>query len=101
LGYKLIASNSAATGVTDNEWEDILALASEQGVSVQQLRLDERNDRTDIAGADAYALYEALGYALPGIAHLETEDEVLDRNTVHRVRHVLRWGSVRLSRTPR
>ncbi len=99
LGYKLVASNGAVENVTDNEWQDILALAIEQGVYVSQLRLANRNDSTDIVGADAEGLYEALGHALPDIPQLETEDDVLDRNTVHRVRHVLRSGRVRLFRT--
>ena len=101
MGYKLVASNGAVENLTDNEWQDILALASEQGVSAPQLRLANRNDSTHIAGADAAGLYEALGRALPGVPQPKTEDGVLDRDTIHRVRHVLRSGRVRLSRTPR
>ena len=101
LGYKLVASNGAVENVTDNEWQDILALAIEQGVYVSQLRLANRNDSTKIVGADADALNEALGFALGDIPQPETDDETLDRDTVHRVRHVLRSGNVRLSRTPR
>ena len=101
LGYKLVASNGAVENVTDNEWQDILALAIEQGVYVSQLRLADREDSTDIVGADADGLYEALGRALPGMPQPETEEGVLDRDAVQRVRHVLRSGRVRLSRTPR
>ena len=100
MGYKMVASNGAVESVTDSEWQEILGLASKHGFYRPHLRLEKPNGSTDIVGADADALYEALGHALADIPHRETGDDVLDRNTVQRVRRLLRSRRVRLNRTP-
>lgn len=100
MGYKLVASNGAVESVTDSEWQEILGLASKHGFYRPHLRLEKRYDSTEIVEADAVALYEALGQAFVDIPSRETEDDVLDRNTVQRVRRLLRSRRVRLSRTP-
>ena len=100
MGYKLVASNGAVENVTDSEWQEILVLASKHGFYGPHLRLEKRNGSTDIVDADAVALYEALGHAFADIPRRETEDDVLDRNTVQSVRRLLRSRRVRLRRTP-
>lgn len=100
MGYKLVAGGMVED-VTDAVWLDILTRASEQGFSAPHLRLESLYESTTLTPADARALEDALGPALKHVEDLVTAGDRLDRATVHRVRHVLRSGEVRLSRTPR
>ena len=74
---------------------DVRVLAAEHGFSGPQLALDDIGDRLVIAPADAEAMERALARAMKSVPDTETDEDVLDRMTVHRLRYVLRSGAER------
>ena len=97
MGYQLIASTPsgpmAAEAVTDAVMADVRVLAAEHGFSGPQLALNDIGDQLVITPADAEAMEEALARAMKSVPDTESEEDVLDRMTVHRLRYVLRSGA--------
>ena len=100
-----IVTNTDGESLSDEGWMDLIALASKHGFSAPRLSHLGQYADTNLTEAEDSGLYAALGRALfagepaEGIA---TEDDALDRNKVHRVRHVLGQPVLKmLRRTPR
>ncbi len=90
--------------LSDKVWLDLIALAAKHGYTAPRLGLLGRNAHTDLTEEEAVGLYVTLERVLTTVElqeHSTTEVDVLDRDTVHRVRRVLRQpGLKRLRRTP-
>ena len=71
---------------------DLIALASKHGFSAPRLGFLGRHEEVDLTEEEAEGLYAALERALSAgepAERIAPEDDALDRDTVHRVRHVL------------
>jgi hypothetical protein len=103
MGYQIVAG-TANDILSDKVWMDLIALADKHGYSALRLGHLGRNAHTDLTEEEAAGLYAALERLLTTVELQErttTEEDVLDRDTVHRVRLVLRQpGLKRLRRTP-
>jgi hypothetical protein len=103
MGYQIVAG-TANDILSDKVWMDLIALADKHGYSALRLGHLGRNAHTDLTEEEAAGLYAALERLLTTVElreHSTTEEDVLDRDTVHRVRLVLRQpGRKRLRRTP-
>jgi hypothetical protein len=103
MGYMVVAG-TAHEALSDEEWMDLIALASKHGFSAPRLGLLERSALVGLTEEEATGLYAALERALLAgepAERIATEDDVLDRDTVHRVRHVLQQPVLKiLRRTP-
>jgi hypothetical protein len=103
MGYQVVASTAAET-LSDEVWMDLISLASKHGFSAPRLGLLERSEQVDLTEEEAAGLYAALERALfagEPVERIATEDDTLDCDTVHRVRHVLQKPVLKmLRRTP-
>ncbi len=103
MGYQIVAG-TAAEALSDEVWMDLIALASKHGFSAPRLGFLERSEQVDLTEEEAAGLYAALERALLAgepAERIATEDDTLDRDTVHRVRHVLGQPVLKmLRRTP-
>jgi hypothetical protein len=103
MRYQIVAG-TANEILSDKVWLDLIALAAKHGYSAPRLGHLGRNADTDLTEEEAVGLYVTLERVLTTVAlqeHSTTEVDVLDRDTVHRVRRVLRQpGLKRLRRTP-
>jgi hypothetical protein len=111
VGYLITAGHPPVHGesITDGQWLDILKHARDAGFSRPPLTL-ARGEAKDIPEDEARGLYDhlwvALGTSLKDSPVTEVEGanlDVLDRETVQHVCHVLRYlgyREVRLVRTP-
>jgi hypothetical protein len=90
--------------VTDDVWAELVTAAAKSGAAFPQLSRLGRGEEMPLDEGTCTMLRAALGNALQGVlakTPVVVEDgESLDRDTVHRVRHVLRHDNVRLTRTP-
>ncbi len=94
------STRQVGESVTDAVWLDALQLAGRHGFSGEHLRLESRHESMGVSADDAEALGAALLDGLGRVELLESGHDELDRETVLRIRHVLRHDNVRLSRTP-
>jgi hypothetical protein len=103
MGYQLV-TGTASEALSDEEWMDLISLASKHGFSAPRLSLLGRSALVDLTEEEATGLYSALERALfagEPAQRIATEDDTLDRDTVHRVRHVLQQPVLKiLRRTP-
>ena len=103
MGY-LVVGGTAAETLSDEVWMDLIALASKHGFSAPRLSLLGRYEEAYLTEEEATGLYAVLERALLAgepAKHITTEDDALDRDTVHRVRHVLQQPVLKmLRRTP-
>ena len=103
MEYQIVAG-TAHEELSDEVWMDLIALASKHGFSAPRLGLLERSAQVDLTEEEAAGLYAALERALLAgepAERIATEDDTLDRDTVHRVRHVLQKPVLKLlRRTP-
>ena len=103
MGYQVVAA-TAAEALSDEVWMDLIALASKHGFSAPRLSLLGRYEEAYLTEEEAEGLYAALERALfagEPAQRIATEDDTLDRDTVHRVRHVLQKPVLKmLRRTP-
>ena len=91
MGYQIVAG-TAPEALSDEEWMDLIALASKHGFSAPRLSLLGRYEEAYLTEEEAEGLYAALERALfagEPAEHIATEDDMLDRDTVRRVSHVL------------
>ncbi len=104
MGYQIVAG-TADEALSDEVWMDLIALASKHGFSAPRLGLLERSAQVELTEEEAAGLFAALERALfagEPAERIATEDDTLDRATVHRVRHVLGQPVLKiLRRTPR
>ncbi len=92
MRYQIVAG-TANEILSDKVWLDLIALAAKHGYSAPRLGHLGRNADTDLTEEEAVGLYVTLERVLTTVELQErstTEDDVLDRDTVHRVRRVLR-----------
>ena len=103
MGYQVVAG-TAAEALSDEEWMDLISLASKHGFCAPRLSLLGRYEEAYLTEEEAAGLYAALERALLAgepAERIATEDDTLDRTTIHRVRHVLQQPVLKmLSRTP-
>ena len=103
MGYQIVAG-TADEVLPDEVWMDLIALASKHGFSAPRLGLLEQSAQVELTEEEATGLYAALERALLAgepAERIATEDDALDRNKVHRVRHVLQQPVLKmLRRTP-
>ena len=103
MGY-LVVGGTAAETLSDEVWMDLIALASKHGFSAPRLSLLGQYEEAYLTEEEATGLYAVLERALLAgepAKHITTEDDTLDRDTVHRVRHVLQQPVLKmLRRTP-
>ncbi len=103
MGYQLVAG-TAAEVLSDEVWMDLIALASKHSFSAPRLSLLGRYEEAYLTEEEATRLYAVLERALLAgepAKHISPEDDALDRDTVHRVRHVLQQPVLKmLRRTP-
>jgi hypothetical protein len=103
MGYVLVAG-TAHEALSDEVWMDLISLASKHGFSAPRLSLLGRSALVDLTEEEATGLYAALERALLAgepAERIATEDDTLDRGTIHRVRHVLQKPVLKmLRRTP-
>jgi hypothetical protein len=106
VGYQITAVGVRVETLTDRQWMEILLHASKHGFSAPRLTLD-KDEEVEIGDDDAEELRRALGEALvstlrdaPMSPSHSSDDDVLDRDTVHRIRHVLHAEDVRLACVP-
>jgi hypothetical protein len=103
MGYQIVADTAHET-LSDEVWLDLIAMAANHGYSAPRLGQLWRYENIDLTEEEAAGLYTALESALTAgepQEHITTEDDVLDRDTVRRVSHVLRQPGVKmLRRTP-
>ena len=103
MGYQIVAG-TAHEDLSDEVWMDLISLASKHGFSAPRLGLLERRQQVDLSEEEATGLYAVLERALLAgepAKHIAPEDDALDRDTVHRVRHVLGQPVLKmLRRTP-
>ena len=103
MGYQIV-TGTTAEALSDEEWMDLIALAAKHGFSAPRLGLLQRSALVELTEEEAAGLYAALERALfagEPAQRIATEDDVLDRATVHCVRHVLQQPVLKiLRRTP-
>ena len=103
VGYQIVA-DTAAEALSDEEWMQLTALAVKHGFSAPRLGNLGRSEQVDLTEEEAAGLYAALERALLAgepAERIATEDDTLDRDTIHRVRHVLQKPVPKmLRRTP-
>src|SRR5215218_11338247 len=103
MGYQIVAG-TAHEELSDEVWMDLIALASKHGFSAPRLGHLEWSEQVDLTEEEATGLYAVLERALLAgepAKHIAPEDDALDRDTVHRVRHVLEQPVLKmLRRTP-
>src|SRR5215208_6753697 len=99
MGYQLVAA-TVTENLSDEEWVSVISLASKYDFSAPQLTHLERRAVVDVTEEEASGLQAALERALSGGEPSVTlsSDETLDRNTVQRVRLVLRQPGGKLLR---
>ena len=91
MGYQIV-TNTDGESLSDEGWMDLIALASKHGFSAPRLSHLGQYADTNLTEAEDSGLYAALERALfagEPAEHLATEDDALDRDTVHRVSDVL------------
>ncbi len=91
MSYQLVASTAAQT-LSDEVWMDLISLASKHGFSAPRLSLLGEYEEAYLTEEEAEGLYAALERALFAGEPVEltaTEDDMLDRDRVRHVRHVL------------
>ena len=92
---------SAAEWLSDEQWLELTALASEYGFSVPRLRNLGRREEADLTDEEGVGLHAALERALsegePG-EHISIGRLILDQDTVRRVAHVLGQRGAKLLR---
>ena len=97
-------AGSAHEPLSDEVWLDLIAMAANHGYSAPRLGHLEWSEQVDLTEEEATGLYAVLERALLAgepAKHIAPEDDALDRDTVHRVRHVLgQPGLKMLRRTP-
>jgi hypothetical protein len=101
VGYLISAAEGqTSVNLTDSEWRAIIYVASLHGFSAPHLRLEAEDETLEVDGSDALGLRSALGKALEArdIEEISTPDGELYYDTIQRVRHVLLYEGVRLSR---
>ena len=99
-------SPHSTVNVTDAVWSEVIRHASDSGYSAPHLlMLELRSEPVHIDEDGARSLHSALSDALHtslvGAPLEDQEGDRLDRDTVHRINHVLRSGDVSLVRTTR
>ena len=103
MGYQIVAG-TADEVLPDEVWMDLIALASKHGFSAPRLSLLGQYADTNLTEAEDSGLYAALERALfagEPAERIATEHDVLDRDTVRRVSHVLGGPGLKmLRRTP-
>jgi hypothetical protein len=103
MAYQVVAG-TAAEVLSDEVWMGLIALASRHSFSAPRLGLLGRHEQVDLTEEEAAGLYAAFERALfagEPAKHISPEDDALDRDTVHRVRHVLQQPVLKmLRRTP-
>jgi hypothetical protein len=109
VGYLIQAGDGSLPDttviVTDEAWKDLIWHASAGGYSAPHLWELRRSDEPvrisdDEAKRLHYALSNALHTSLTDVPTSDRDSESLDRDTVHRVRYVLRHSDIHLERTP-
>ena len=91
MGYQIVAG-TAPEALSDEEWMDLIALASKHGFSAPRLGFLGRHEEVDLTEEEAEGLYAALERALfaeEPAEHIPPEADTPDRDTVRRVSHVL------------
>ena len=91
MGYEIV-SGTEAEALSDKVWMKLATLAVKHGFSAPRLGSLERSEQVDLTEEEAAGLYAALERALSAgepAERIAPEDDALDRDTVHRVRHVL------------
>jgi hypothetical protein len=91
MGYQIV-TGTAAEALSDEEWMDLIALASKHGFSAPRLRFLRRHEALGLSEEEAEGLYAALERALfagEPAEHIPPEADTLDRDKVSYVRHVL------------
>ncbi len=86
-------AGTADEPLSDEVWMQLAALAVNHGFSAPRLGYLGRNAATALTEEEAVGLYVTLERVLTTVElqeHSTTEVDVLDRDTVHRVRRVLR-----------
>jgi hypothetical protein len=107
MAYMLKAGDTGCK-LSATVWGEIIDLTAEAGYPVEQLRGLPHHSEVDLPDGVVEDLDEALGQALeagkpfppsgdPAGADYQVD---LTRETIHRVRHVLRSGKVRLAWIP-
>ena len=103
MGYQIV-TNTDGESLSDEGWMDLIALASKHGFSAPRLSQIGQYADTNLTEAEDSGLYAALERALfagEPAERIATEHDVLDRDTVRRVSHVLRGPGLKmLRRTP-
>ena len=103
MGYQLVAGTSRES-LSEKAWLDLIALAGMHGSAAPRLGYLVRDAATYLTEEEAAGLHAALERVLTVVVlkeHITTEDEKLDRDMVHRVRHVLQQPVLKmLRRTP-
>src|SRR5215218_228215 len=92
MGYQIV-TNTDGESLSDEGWMDLIALASKNGYSAPRLSHLAQYADTNLTEVEDSGLYAALERALTAGEPAEviaTEHDVLDRDTVRRVSHVLR-----------
>ena len=109
MGYLIQAGDGSVpdttVSVTDEAWKDLIGHASEGGYSAPHLwELKRRDEPIRISDDEAKTLHRALSKALhtslTDVPTIDPTGERLDRDTVDRVRYVLRHSDIHLERTP-
>jgi hypothetical protein len=109
VGYLIQAGDGSVPDttvvVTDEAWKDLIGHASAGGYSAPHLWELKRSDESvRISDDEAKRLHDALSNALhtslTDVPTFDHDSERLDRDTVHRVRYVLRHSDIHLERTP-
>ena len=100
-----IVTNTDGESLSDEGWMDLIALASKHGFSAPRLSHLGQYAYTNLTEAEDSGLYAALERALfagePQEHITPPEHDVLDRDTVRRMSHVLRGPGLKmLRRTP-
>jgi hypothetical protein len=103
MGYQIV-TNTDGESLSDEGWMDLIALASKHGFSAPRLSHLGQYADTNLTEAEDSGLCAALERALfagEPQEHITPEHDVLDRDTVRRVSHVLRGPGIKmLRRTP-
>jgi hypothetical protein len=103
MGYQIVAG-TADEILSDVVWMDLIVLASKHGFSAPRLGHLDWSEQVDLTEEEATGLYAVLERALLAgepAKHIAPEDNALDRDTVHRVRHMLQQPVLKiLRRTP-
>jgi hypothetical protein len=106
VAYQIVGTGEerpVGENVTDDVWAELVAAAAKSGVAFPRLSQLGRGEEMLLDEGTCTMLRAALGDALRGVladTPVVEDGESLDRDTVHRVRYVLRHDNVRLTRTP-